>query len=107
MKIHCRVAMVDILNYFNLLPHRLFEMAPDLQNLFPFAGETLTDNHEGMKEHSYIVMTSLDECLKIVHDVPKLKDELISLGAVHHIHGVTSAHFAVSFKKQLWLLFVI
>lgn len=78
--------------------YRLFEVSPDLQNLFPFAGDTLTDDHEGMKEHSYTVMTSLDECLKIVHDVPKLKDELISLGAVHHIHGVTSAHFAVSLK---------
>lgn len=74
-------------------------MSPELQNLFPFAGDTITDDHEGMKEHSYTVMTSLDECLKIVHDVPKLKDELISLGAVHHIHGVTSQHFAVSFLK--------
>lgn len=93
--------LIDCLNCSNLIPHRLFEVSPDLQNLFPFAGDTLTDDHEGMKEHSYIVMTSLDECLKIVHDVPKLKDELISLGAVHHIHGVTSEHFAVSFQHLL------
>ena len=95
-----------LLKLFQSNSHRLFEVSPDLQNLFPFAGDTLTDDHEGMKEHSYIVMTSLDDCLKIVHDVPKLTDELISLGAVHHIHNVTSEHFAVSIKSYLSLLLV-
>jgi len=78
-------------------------MSPGLQNLFPFAGDSLSDDHEGMKHHSFIVMTSLDDCLKIVHDVPKLKDELISLGAVHHIQGVTSEHFAVSITDSFYL----
>ena len=78
-------------------------MAPELQAHFPFAGDSLSDDHEEMKKHSLIVMKSLDDCLKILHDVPKLSDELISLGAVHHIHAVTSEHFAVRITVYFYL----
>jgi len=80
---------------------RLFKLSPGLQNLFPFAGEEIDDDHVGMKSHSLTVMTSIDACIKILDDVPQLQEELISLGAVHHIHGVTSQHFAVSVTLHL------
>jgi len=80
---------------------RLFEVSPDLQNLFPFAGDEITDDHAGMKAHSLTVMTSIDNCIKILDDVPQLKEELIALGAVHNIHGVTSENFAVSVCQNL------
>ena len=73
-------------------------MSPDLQNLFISAGQQ-TDDHESMKkeEHSCKVMESLNNCLNLIHDFPKLKEELITLGVAHCIKGVTSEQFAVSF----------
>ena len=86
---------------------RLFEVSPDLQNLFPFAGDKLSDDHAGMKSHSLTVMTSIDACIKILDDVPQLKEELIALGAVHHIHGVTSQHFAVSVHRYWRMCYIL
>jgi len=38
----------------------IFEVSPDLQNWYHFAGEKFSDNHAGMK------VPSIDVCIKIM-----------------------------------------
>ena len=75
---------------------RLFEIAPDLQDLFPFKGQELTDQNELLKKHAVQVMETVGTAIGIIHDKPALKDALTDLGIVHHMKSVKIDDFAVS-----------
>ena len=75
---------------------RLFEIAPELQELFPFSGEELTDENEKLKEHAMQVMQAVGEAIKLLHKPPELKSLLTELGIVHNLSNVKVESFAVS-----------
>ena len=80
-------------------PCRLFEIDPNLQDLFPFRGEVLTSETEGMKKHALGVMQTIDTAITMVLEgkIVELVAVLQELGTVHSFHNVEPQHFAVSY----------
>lgn len=76
--------------------YRLFEIAPELQELFPFQGEELSDDNKKLRGHALQVMETIDVAIGMLHDLPKLTDTLEDLGIVHNLKNVQVASFAVS-----------
>ena len=74
---------------------RLFELAPDLINLFPF--ELNEDSQDGLKKHALQVMQSIDMAIGMLDDQNELEDTLTELGIIHNMKSVQLESFAVSF----------
>ena len=83
-------------NDHNSIVFRLFEIAPDLKDLFPFSKGTNHD--EALKKHGLLVMESIDTAISLLGDgnFEELKDTLIELGIVHNMKEVQLDSFAVS-----------
>ena len=76
--------------------YRLFEIAPQLQDLFPFKGEELESDNASLKKHAIQVMESIDSAIGMLDNPEELKETLIGLGIVHHMNDVQLDSFAVS-----------
>ncbi len=76
--------------------HRLFEIAPELIEIFPFDGEDLDDDNVSLKKHAMQVMQSIDDALGMADQPEELKETLIGLGVVHNMSNVDLKSFAVS-----------
>lgn len=77
-----------------VLFYKLFEIAPELQELFPFQGEELSDDNKKLRGHALQVMETIDVAIGMLHDLPKLTDTLEDLGIVHNLKNVQVASFA-------------
>ena len=86
------------LSIFIVVYFRLFEIAPELQKLFPFDGEAVTADNELLKRHGIQVMESIDAAIGMLDNPEELKETLIDLGIVHHMKDVQVDSFAVSTK---------
>ena len=75
---------------------RLFEIAPQLIELFPFQDEELSEENELLKKHANQVMESIGTCIELISDPEELQETLIGLEIVHHIQNVQVKSFAVS-----------
>ncbi len=76
--------------------HRLFEIAPELIEIFPFDGKDLDDDNVSLKKHAMQVMQSIDDALGMADQPEELKETLIGLGVVHNMSNVNLDSFAVS-----------
>ncbi len=76
--------------------HRLFEIAPELIEIFPFDGEDLNDDNVSLRKHSMQVMQSINDALGMADQPEELKETLIGLGVVHNMSNVQLESFAVS-----------
>lgn len=76
---------------------RLFEIAPELQDLFPFKDEELSSDNAMLKKHAVQVMESIDAAIGMLDDPDELQETLIGLGIVHNMSNVKVDSFAVSF----------
>lgn len=83
---------------FVVYNYRLFEIAPDLLQLFPFKGAAVTPDNELLKKHGVQVMESIDAAIGMLNNPEELKETLIDLGIVHHMKDVKVESFAVSIK---------
>lgn len=79
-------------------PSRLFEIQPELVNLFPFKDDALTDDNESLNKHALSVMETIDAAVHLLldGDIPSLVDTLVELGISHGMNSVKPEHFAVS-----------
>ena len=77
---------------------RLFEIDPQLVELFPFRDEEISINNEGMRKHGLGVMETIDAAITMVLEgnIEELVCTLTELGMVHSIHNVDPQHFGVS-----------
>ena len=84
---------------------RLFELAPYLQALFPFADEELSESSETFQKHALQVMETVDTAVTLIlaNDISTLEGALIDLGMVHNFKNVKPEHFAVS-KRMMYIL---
>lgn len=82
-------------DYPPLYFYRLFEIAPDLQDLFPFEGEELSEENELLKKHALQVMESVGMAIGLMGDPEQLKEILIGLGVVHNMKSVQVDSFKV------------
>ena len=75
---------------------KLFELAPYLQALFPFAEEELSENSESFQKHALQVMETVDTAVTLIlaNDISTLEGALIDLGMVHNFKNVKPEHFA-------------
>lgn len=87
-----------------LFESRLFEIAPNLQYLFPFKDEDLKSDSTPLKKHAIQVMESIDAAIGMLDNPEELKETLIGLGIVHHMKDVQLASFAVSVVYDLLCL---
>ena len=85
-----------IATWLFLYSNRLFEIAPDLKELFPFKEDELSDEHEGLRKHALQVMESVDLAINLLDDSDELVETLVSLGIVHNMSNVRVDSFAVS-----------
>ena len=78
-------------------PHhcRLFEIAPELQELFPFEGQELTEENTLLKKHALQVMESVGGAISLMGNPEQLQDTLIELGIVHNMKSVQVKSFEV------------
>lgn len=83
---------------------KLFEIAPELQNLFPFAGEDLNGYHEGLKKHARQVMESIDGAVNLLNEPELLKETLLELGIIHNMSNVQVGSFAPVGEALLYAL---
>ena len=74
----------------------MFEIAPELQELFSFKQEDLTPSNERLKKHAVQVMESVGMAIEIIDDQSQMEEVLLELGIVHHMKGVKINTFAVS-----------
>ena len=82
--------------------YRLFEIAPKLQELFPFQGEELSDDNKKLRFHALQVMETIDAAIGMLHDVQTLTDTLVDLGIVHNMKNVKVESFAVSLHISIY-----
>lgn len=75
---------------------RLFEIAPELLNLFSFKDASNKD--EGMRQHGLNVMESIDAAITLLgsKEMSELVDNLVELGIIHNMKHVQLDSFAVS-----------
>ncbi len=93
----CSVAKQCVTKYkLYFFPLRLFEIAPDLQKLFSFKDEELTESNEKLKKHAVQVMESVGAAIGIINDQEDLEEVLMELGIIHHMKSVRIDSFAVS-----------
>lgn len=85
---------VDLEKAGTVLFVKLFEIAPELQKLFPFDGEAVTADNELLKRHGIQVMESIDAAIGMLDNPEELKETLIDLGIVHHMKDVQVDSFA-------------
>ena len=81
--------------YYYFAP-RLFEIAPELQELFSFHDEEVSEENESLKKHAVQVMESVGMAIGLLHDPKALVSTLTELGIVHHLHQVQLDSFGVS-----------
>lgn len=82
--------------HVSIIAFRLFQIAPNLIDLFPFKNQSNKD--EGMKTHGLQVMNSIDGAITLLgnKDLQELEDNLTELGIVHNMKQVQLGSFAVS-----------
>ena len=88
--------LASSVNYIIMSLHRLFEIAPELQNLFPFKEEDIDGNNSLLKKHAVQVMESIDGAIGMLGNPDELQENLIELGIIHHMKDVQLESFAVS-----------
>lgn len=85
------------MNYlFHIATTRLFEIAPELKNLFPFEDHVVNNEHPGLKRHALQVMDSIDGAISLLDKPEELKEALLELGIIHNMRDVQLESFAVS-----------
>lgn len=83
---------------------RLFEICPEVLQLFPFADEPVINSEtEGLVKHGLDVMGVIDSALSMVvnMEIDKLVDFLVELGLAHSLRNVEPKHFAVSYSYSM------
>jgi hypothetical protein len=76
---------------------KLFEIDPHVYDLFPFKGEAMNIENEGIRKHALQVMETIDAAVGLVvsGEIETLKETLIGLGMVHGMKSVQSKDFQV------------
>jgi len=77
------------------IPCRLFEIAPELQELFPFQGQELNEENTLLKKHALQVMESVGLAISLMGDPEQLQETLIELGIIHNMKSVQVKSFEV------------
>lgn len=86
---------------------KLFEIAPDLQELFSFHDEEVSEENESLKKHAVQVMESVGMAIGLLHDPEKLVSTLTELGIVHHLLQVQLDSFGPVGEALIYALQVL
>lgn len=90
-----KVVAIGLQDVGEMFFKRIFEIAPEALQLFPFKNEPDVYESEGFKKHALNVMVNVGKAVDGLNDLEALVPVLTALGKRHVGYGVKKEHYAV------------